>query len=231
MRVLITGGAGYIGSHLADRFLAEGAAVTVIDDLSAGQRSNVAHNLKSSRFRFVQGDVLDRPLMEGLVSGHDLVCHLAAVVGVRRVLADPLQAMLQNVGGTEMVLALAYEYGRRVLFASTSEIYGKSGRMPFAEDDDRVLGSTRIARWAYSTAKALEHCSWRTIGQLTKWSRPKSPHPARWQRPPNLPDACASSASDPARPLSSGLNQRTIIKTNAKPCCSAMCTWSLSAIP
>jgi UDP-glucose 4-epimerase len=156
MKVLITGGAGYIGSHLADRFLAEGAAVTVIDNLSAGQRSNTEHNLRSSRFRFVQGDVLDRRLMEELVSGHDLVCHLAAVVGVHRVLADPLQAMLQNVGGTEIVLALAYEYGRRVLFASTSEIYGKSDQVPFAEDDDRVLGSTRIARWAYSTGKALD---------------------------------------------------------------------------
>jgi len=156
MKVLVTGGAGYIGSHLADRFLAEGAAVTVIDNLSAGQRCNIEHNLKSPRFRFVEGDVLNRQLMEELVQGHDLVCHLAAVVGVRRVLADPLQTILQNVGGSEMVLALAHKYGRRVLFASTSEIYGKSNKLPFAEDDDRVLGSTRIARWAYSTGKALD---------------------------------------------------------------------------
>lgn len=156
MKVLVTGGAGYIGSHLADRFLAEGAAVTVIDNLSVGQRCNIEHNLKSPRFRFVEGDVLDRRLMEDLVQGHDLVCHLAAVVGVRRVLADPLQTILQNVGGTEMVLALAHKYGRHVLFASTSEIYGKSNNVPFAEDDDRVLGSTRIARWAYSTGKALD---------------------------------------------------------------------------
>jgi UDP-glucose 4-epimerase len=156
MKVLVTGGAGYIGSHLADRFLSEGAAVTVIDNLSTGQRCNIEHNLESAHFRFIEGDVLDRQLMEALVQEHDLVCHLAAVVGVRRVLANPLQTILQNVGGTEIVLALAHKHGRRVLFASTSEIYGKSSKVPFAEDDDRVLGSTRIARWAYSTGKALD---------------------------------------------------------------------------
>ena len=156
MRVLITGGAGYIGSHLADRFLAEGASVTVVDNLSAGQRRNVEHNLGFPHFRFVEGDVLDRPLMEQLVQGHDWVCHLAAVVGVHRVLANPLQTILQNVGGTEIVLALAHKYGRRVLFASTSEVYGKNAKVPFAEDSDRVLGPTRTARWAYSTAKALD---------------------------------------------------------------------------
>jgi UDP-glucose 4-epimerase len=156
MRVLITGGAGYIGSHLADAFLAKGDTVTVIDNLSTGTRDNIQHNLGAARYQFIEGDVLDRQLMDGLVAGHDLVCHLAAIVGVQRVLGDPLHCMLQIVGGTEVVLALAHKYGPRVLFASTSEIYGKASRVPFAENGDRVLGPTRIARWAYSTGKALD---------------------------------------------------------------------------
>jgi UDP-glucose 4-epimerase len=156
MKVLITGGAGYIGSHLADRFLAEDAVVTVVDNLSSGRRRNIEHNLGRAGFCFVEGDVLDRALMEELVEAHDLVCHLAAVVGVRRVLDNPLRAIKQNVGGTEVVLGLAHKYGRRVLFASTSEIYGKSSKVPFAEEDDRVLGATRRSRWAYATGKALD---------------------------------------------------------------------------
>jgi UDP-glucose 4-epimerase len=156
MRVLITGGAGFIGSHLADGLLQEGAAVTVIDNLSTGHRANLEHNLGSGRFRFVEGDVLDKEAMEPLIQGHDLICHLAAIVGVRRVLADPLQSIVQSIGGTEIVLALARKYGRRVLFASSSEVYGKSAQVPFAEDDDRVLGSTQVARWSYATAKALD---------------------------------------------------------------------------
>ena len=156
MKVLITGGAGFIGSHLADCFLDGGATVTVVDNLSAGLRSNIVHHLRSPHFRFVEGDVRDKQLMGELVQGHDLVCHLAAVVGVQRVVADPLRTILQNVGGTEIVLALSHQYGRRVLFASTSEVYGKSNNLPFAEDDDRVLGSTRVARWAYATGKALD---------------------------------------------------------------------------
>jgi UDP-glucose 4-epimerase len=156
MRVLITGGAGFIGSHLTDGLLREGAAVTVLDNLSAGHRSNLEHNLTSARFRFVEGDVLDAEVLEPLLQEHDLVCHLAAIVGVPRVLADPLQAIVQNVGGTETVLALAHRHGRRVLFASSSEVYGKGAQVPFAEDDDRLLGSTRVARWSYATAKALD---------------------------------------------------------------------------
>ncbi len=156
MKVLITGGAGYIGSHLADRFLAEGCRVTVIDNLSSGMRCNLQHNLANPLFRFVEGNVMDRALMEELVSGHDLICHLAAIVGVRRVLANPLECIRQNVGGTQVVLDLAHEYHRRVLFASTSEVYGKSSQMPYVEDGDRVLGATHIPRWAYATGKALD---------------------------------------------------------------------------
>jgi UDP-glucose 4-epimerase len=156
MKVLITGGAGFIGSHLADGLLHEGAAVTVLDNLSTGYRTNVEHNMGSARFHFVEGDILDKEVMEPLIQQHDLVCHLAAIVGVRRVLADPLQSIVQSIGGTEIVLALARRYDRRVLFASSSEVYGKSARIPFAEDDDRLLGSTRVARWSYATAKALD---------------------------------------------------------------------------
>ena len=156
MKVLITGGAGYIGSHLVDRFLAEGAFVTAIDNLSSGRRRNVEHNLECSRFRFVEGDVMDRPLTEELVAEHDLVCHLAAIVGVPRVLADPLKCIRHTVLGTEIVLALAHKYGRRVLFASSSEVYGKSSQETLSEDGDRVLGATPVPRWAYATSKALD---------------------------------------------------------------------------
>jgi len=156
MRVLITGGAGFIGSHLVDRFLAEGAAVTALDNLSSGRKDNLRHNFASSAFQFVQGDVLDSSLMDRLIASHDLICHLAAVVGVRRVLDRPLDTILQNYGGTQTVLAVAHKHGRRVLFASTSEVYGKSRELPFREDGDRVLGGTGISRWAYATGKALD---------------------------------------------------------------------------
>jgi UDP-glucose 4-epimerase len=156
MKVLITGGAGFIGSHLADRWLAQGAQVTVIDNLSAGRRQNLEDHAGCSRFRFVEGDVQDRAVMADLVDQHDVVFHLAAVVGVRNVLADPLQGILTNVRGTELVLALAHQTHRRVVFASTSEVYGKSTHLPFAEDDSSVLGSTRVARWSYAASKILD---------------------------------------------------------------------------
>lgn len=156
MNVLITGGAGYIGSHLADRLLAQGAYVTVIDNLSSGLRENVEHNAASPRYQFLEGTVMDQALMEELISRHDLICHLAAIVGVQRVLSDPLRCIRHNVDGTQIVLALAHKHHRRVLFASTSEIYGKSPQAPFAEDGDRLLGPTWVHRWAYATGKALD---------------------------------------------------------------------------
>jgi len=156
LHILVTGGAGYIGSHLADRLLAEGHNVTVVDDLSVGQRCNFEHNLSNPHYRFVQGSILDRELMQQLVEECEVVYHLAAVVGVRYVVDDPLRSIQTNLIGTEIVLSLAYRYGRRVLFASTSEVYGKNPRVPFSEKDDRVLGPTWVARWSYSTAKALD---------------------------------------------------------------------------
>jgi UDP-glucose 4-epimerase len=156
MRVLVTGGAGYIGSHLTDRLLADGHQVVVIDNLSLGKLANIEHNLDKPRFRFVKGDILDQRLMEELIGECDLVYHLAAVVGVKHVLADPLQAMMTNVWGTEKVLHSASRLGLKVVLASSSEVYGKTAKSPLAEDDDRLLGSTLVPRWCYSTAKALD---------------------------------------------------------------------------
>jgi UDP-glucose 4-epimerase len=156
MRVLVTGGAGYIGSHLADRLLADGHDVVVLDNLSLGKVANIEHNLHNPRFRFVEGDILDSHLMGQMADECDAVYHLAAIVGVTHVLNDPLQAMKTNVWGTGTVLEEASRRGRRVVLASSSEVYGKSTACPLAEDDDRLLGSTGIARWCYSTAKAMD---------------------------------------------------------------------------
>jgi UDP-glucose 4-epimerase len=156
VRVLVTGGAGYIGSHLVDRLLAQGHRVVVVDNLSLGKLANIEHNLEKPRFRFVKGDLLDERLTGEQIEECELVYHLAAVVGVKHVLTDPLQAMMTNVWGTERVLQSACNHGRKVVLASSSEVYGKSMKSPLVEDDDRVLGSTRIPRWCYSTTKALD---------------------------------------------------------------------------
>jgi len=156
MRVLITGGAGYIGSHLTDRLLAEGHHVAVLDNLSTGRRENVAHNLPESRFEWVEGDVRNAPLVADLVARSDSVFHLAAVVGVAHVVRNPLACIQVNVEGTEAVLAAAFAHRRRVTFASSSEVYGKSASLPFREGDDRVLGATWTPRWAYAVSKALD---------------------------------------------------------------------------
>ena len=156
MKVLVTGGAGYIGSHIVDRLLAEGHHVVVVDDLSTGSRANIQHNLSHACFDFHQGTILDKHLVSELVRGCDTIFHLAAAVGVRNIVDDPLAGITTNVHGTERVLSAAARTGAPVLLASTSEIYGKSDQLPFREDGDRVLGSTSVARWSYSTAKALD---------------------------------------------------------------------------
>jgi len=158
MKVLITGGAGYIGSNLADYFHALGDTVTVVDNLSTGDMKNIQHNLQSTRYTFIHGSIRDKNLMEGLIESHDLVCHLAAVVGVKHVLENPVRSIIDNASGTEGILTLAHQYKRRVLFASTSEIYGKNPHVPFSKDHDSLFGSTRVFRWSYAIAKALgEH--------------------------------------------------------------------------
>jgi UDP-glucose 4-epimerase len=155
-RVLVTGGAGFVGSHLAERLLAAGDRVTVLDNLSTGSRENVARLLEDSHFTLVVDDVTDRQLVETLVGESELVVHLAAAVGVKLILADPLGSIETNVAGTGNVLAAAAMDGTKVLVASTSEVYGKVSRIPQHEDDDVVLGPTRYNRWSYAAAKMLD---------------------------------------------------------------------------
>ncbi len=155
-RALVTGGAGFIGSHLVDALLADGVAVTVLDDLSTGKASHLESHANDPRLRTVWGSVMDAELVDALVADQDVVYHLAAAVGVRHIVADPLNSVLTNVRGTEHVLASACRRMSPVLLASTSEIYGKSAAYPFREDGDRVLGATWVHRWSYSTAKAID---------------------------------------------------------------------------
>lgn len=156
LKALVTGGAGFIGSHLTDALLARGDEVVVLDDLSTGSRDNLAHLAKEPRLRFVEGSVLDQELVERLVGGCNVVFHLAAAVGVRWILDHPLRSLETNVRGTEHVLRAACQSGSKVVLASTSEVYGKNDRDALSEDDDRVLGSSRLSRWFYSSAKAID---------------------------------------------------------------------------
>lgn len=156
MRILVTGGAGYIGSHLVDRLMEEEHHVYVIDNLFTGKVTNIAHHLGHERFTFVNEDVLHRETVEWLVQQVDLIYHLAAVVGVRHVINNPLRGIMTNVRGTEWVLEMAYKYWRKVIIASSSEVYGKSERVPLAEEDDSILGPTAVGRWSYALAKAID---------------------------------------------------------------------------
>jgi UDP-glucose 4-epimerase len=156
MRALVTGGAGFIGSHLVDALLAHGDEVCVLDHLSTGRLENIAHHLPDPRVEFVKDSILNRELVRRLVGACDIVYHLAAAVGVSYIVSDPLRAIAVNVQGTENVLAAAHEHHRKVVLASSSEVYGKSTKAPLREDDDRVLGPTTINRWSYSSAKAID---------------------------------------------------------------------------
>jgi len=157
-RVLVTGGAGFIGSHLVERLAQRGEHVTVLDDFSTGRRENLATLIGRQDFEVLEGSVLDAELVERLVAQSDVVYHLAAAVGVDWVLRHPLRSLQTNIQGTEHVLraCAAADGGRRVLIASTSEVYGKNNKDALAEDDDRVLGSARLSRWFYASAKAID---------------------------------------------------------------------------
>jgi UDP-glucose 4-epimerase len=156
MHALITGGAGFIGSHLAESLLARGVVVTGIDDLSTGRYGNIQHLVARSDFRFVYETITNETVMDRLVSECDIIFHLAAAVGVELIIKNPVQTIETNVLGTEAVLRLARRYRKKVLIASTSEVYGKSDNFPYSEDDDCVLGPTTKSRWSYANSKALD---------------------------------------------------------------------------
>jgi UDP-glucose 4-epimerase len=156
VKILVTGGAGFIGSNLVDALMEQGHQVTVVDNLSVGKSSNIEHHLGSDRFRFVNDSILNVGSLERLIRETELIYHLAAVVGPKYVVEDPLGTIVTNVRGTENVLELAFKYWVRCLIASSSEVYGKSVATPLSEDDDRLLGSTTIGRWSYSDAKAID---------------------------------------------------------------------------
>lgn len=155
-RVLVTGGAGFIGSHLVEALLERGDTVTVLDDLSTGAEANLQEVIGRAGLGVVRGSVLDPAVVDRLVADADTVYHLAAAVGVRNIVARPLDSLITNVRGTEIVLEAAFRHGARVLLASTSEVYGKSDQLPFRETGDRVLGPTWVHRWGYATSKAID---------------------------------------------------------------------------
>ncbi len=156
MNVLITGGAGFIGSHLAERLLDRGDAVRIIDNLSTGSEENVRHLKTSRSFHYLRDTITNQRLMAELIDEADVVYHLAAAVGVRLIVESPTQAMETNIRGTEVVLELAAKKKKRVLITSTSEVYGKRNHVPFREDDDLVLGPPDKGRWSYACSKAID---------------------------------------------------------------------------
>ncbi|MHB8246172.1 MAG: NAD-dependent epimerase/dehydratase family protein [Acidimicrobiales bacterium] len=152
---LITGGAGFIGSHLVEALLGRGDSVVVLDALSTGRLANLDGAGGHDKFRFVQGSVLDELMVEELVNECDVVVHLAAAVGVRLIVEQPLRSFITNIRGTENVIGAAHRFRKKILLASTSEIYGKNVNL-LHEDSDRILGSPTVARWGYSTSKAVD---------------------------------------------------------------------------
>lgn len=158
MRILVTGGAGFIGSHLSEQLLARGHEVWALDDLSTGRAENLRSFDSNPRFRFLNGSVTDPTLVRGLVAQCDRVFHLAAAVGVRYVLENPLRSLITNIRGTEVVLEAASDQRRKVILFSSSEVYGKGVSVPFREGDDRLIGPTQKLRWSYACGKAVDEC-------------------------------------------------------------------------
>jgi UDP-glucose 4-epimerase len=157
MKVFITGGAGFIGSHLCDALVAKGDEVSILDNLSTGSKENIAH--LEGKIKVSQGDIRDKDLVEALVAESELVLHMAAALGVDNILENPIESISTNFYGSEVVLNAAQKYEKRILIASTSEIYGKNTKQPLSETDDRVIGAPQKLRWTYSDAKALEEAT------------------------------------------------------------------------
>jgi len=154
MKYLITGGAGFIGSHLVERLLMQGHKVTVIDNLSTGSADNILKVKKNIEFHY--GSILDKPLMKKLIAESDYIVHLAAALGVLNIINKSLESLRTNIQGTEVVLEASENFGKPVLVASTSEIYGKNDKVPLSEEDDRIIGHPLKSRWSYSEAKAVD---------------------------------------------------------------------------
>ena len=154
MRVLITGGAGFIGSHLADHYVSAGHEVTVLDNFSTGSKTNISH--LEGKITVVDGDIRNVELIDQLTQDSDLVLHMAAALGVNNILEAPLESMSTNITGSEVILNAAAKHSKRIIIASTSEIYGKNPKQPLNETDDRVVGAPQKIRWTYSDAKAIE---------------------------------------------------------------------------
>jgi UDP-glucose 4-epimerase len=156
VKALITGGAGFIGSHLAERLLRNDHTVVAIDNLSTGSLKNIEVFKNKTQFDFVEGDIHNAGLMETLVEQSDVVFHLAAAVGVKLIADRPVHTIETNIGGTKVVLDIANKFSKKILIASSSEVYGKNEAVPFGEEDDIVLGSTSLSRWSYACSKAID---------------------------------------------------------------------------
>jgi UDP-glucose 4-epimerase len=156
LRYLVTGGAGFIGSHLCELLIQQGNWVVAMDDLSTGNLANLAALRTQPKFQLVRETIFNTQVLDRLISQVDIVIHLAAAVGVKLIVEDPVRTIHTNIMGTDVVLTTANRYGRKVLISSTSEVYGKGVKVPFAEDDDCLLGATRNSRWAYATSKAID---------------------------------------------------------------------------
>jgi UDP-glucose 4-epimerase len=156
VRILITGGAGFIGSYLSEAYVERGEEVWVIDDLSTGSLENVAPLMHHPRFHFVNDTILNREVLLELTGTCDVIVHLAAAVGVRLIIEEPLKSIHTNVAGTELVLEMANKFRKKIFIASTSEVYGRNSKVPLNEDDQRIYGSTVLARWSYAATKAMD---------------------------------------------------------------------------
>jgi UDP-glucose 4-epimerase len=170
MKILVTGGAGFIGSHLAEALAKRGDSVVALDDLSTGNKENLNSLQDHSNFKFVSGSILDEKLIESLIEGVDGVFHFAAAVGVKKILDDPIGSMRTNLLGSEIVLGAAAGKNKPTILASTSEIYGKNPEVPLTEESDRVLGSPLLSRWTYSEAKALDESLARSLHLKSNWN-------------------------------------------------------------